>query len=160
MKLRFLCPVCNDVCIRTPTCTRNQTMMCKTHSRHLHYSKRPKYNGPIPLHIRRPVRAGLLLGVDRDQLCDVVASLEPVNKSENPVCLATSYIENIAHYDRVCLADNCFWGDDGTVRMNGVRALHKKPQNNKRGRLFSDADSIDNEGEQRDGETHEQRHRS
>ena len=82
MKLRFLCPVCNDVCIRTPTCTRNQTMMCKTHSRDLHYSKRPKYNGPIPLHVRRPIRAGLLLGVDRDQLCDIVTSLDPVNCEE------------------------------------------------------------------------------
>jgi hypothetical protein len=126
IKLSFLCSVCHEPCMRAPRLARRQTMTCKAHSKKLHNVKRPKYDGPIPLHVRRPIRAGLLLGVDRKQLCDVVASLETIKDTEDPVSLATSYIECVAQYDRVCLADSCFWGDASGVRVDGVRVPHKK----------------------------------
>ena len=138
LKLSFLFPVCAELCMRAPRFVRMQSMNCKAHSRHLHNNRRPKYDGPIPLHIRRPIRAGLLLGVDRNQLCSLVTSMEPIKNAENPVFVATSFIEHIAQYDRACLADNCFWGDDSSVRRNGVRVPHKKPQ--KRHRVSQDND--------------------
>jgi hypothetical protein len=126
-KVRFLCSVCFEPCMRAPMLARRQTMKCKAHSKQSHDWHRQKYMGPIPLHIRRPIRAGLLLKVDRQALCNLVASLEPTKNAEDPIGLATNYIECIAQYDFVCLADNCFWGDDSSVRKNGVRVPHKKP---------------------------------
>ena len=127
-KLRFLCTVCREQCMRAPRLARRQTMTCKVHSNTYHNWHRQKYVGPIPLHVRRPIRAGLLLGVNRKQLCDVIVSLDSIKDAEDPVSLATNYIECIAQYDRVCLADSCFWGAASGVRIDGVHVPHKKKQ--------------------------------
>ena len=136
-KLCFLCTVCGAACMRAPKFARVQTMTCKIHSKPLH-KKRHKYDGPIPPHVCRPIRAGILLKVKHGKLCDVVASLDPIKNAQDPLGLAAEYIESIAQYDRTCLADNCFWGDDSSVRRNGVRVPHKKPQ--KRHRVSQDND--------------------
>ena len=83
----------------------------KVHSRSMYEKLTDKYNGPIPYHVSHPIRAGLLLGVKRDHLLNLVRSLDPVKQAPNPIDLANKYIESIAKYDRVILADNCFWSD-------------------------------------------------
>jgi hypothetical protein len=81
--------------------------------------KRHRYVGPfIPVHLHRPIRAGLLYGVDHVELLSLIAGLlipdfpgpedETVQRREERARL---YIAVVSGYTVPELADNCFWGD-------------------------------------------------
>ena len=75
--------------------------------------------------LSRPIRAGILMGVNHDNLVELIASLLSVNESVNPQSLSEQYIAEITEYDRVHLADNCFWGDDSASRVKKDRYKRK-----------------------------------
>lgn len=52
------------------------------------YKNRERYQGNIPKSLLRPIRAGLLQGVDIEQLIALVATLEPIR------CLYTNARES------------------------------------------------------------------
>ena len=106
----------------------NQTNQCSAHKDKLS-KKKSGYNGHIPSRISRPIRAGLLLGVERDRLVELVMSLQSdVSESsdtESRKEQADQMIRDVRekHTD-VQLADNCYWGDKSTVRKNGSQYRH------------------------------------
>jgi hypothetical protein len=119
-KLVFRCSVCSMQYTRTPNKARHESLICKVHSRTMYEKLTDKYNGPIPYHVSHPIRAGLLLGVNRDHLLNLIKSLDPVKHTPNPTTMAKQYIDTIARYDRALLADNCFWGPSSPPRSRGV----------------------------------------
>ncbi len=59
---------------------------CVVHSKPLRNRFRPKYYGfHIPIEISRPIRAGILLKVDRGQLSDLIVELMKVHPISFPI---------------------------------------------------------------------------
>jgi hypothetical protein len=97
----------------------HQTCKCSIHVRSLIGRSRNRYIGPfIPLEISRPIRAGILYGVDFVDLQSLVESLLipsypiPVRDSiQEREVRARIYIAVLSGFTHPELADNCFWGD-------------------------------------------------
>ena len=123
MKVSYQCALCGNELVGRCCDLHRQTLLCsnhKTHGRvHFHYA------GDIPMKLSRPIRAGILMGVNHDNLVELIASLLSVNESVNPQSLSEQYIAEITEYDRVYLADNCFWGDDSASRVKKDRYKRK-----------------------------------
>jgi hypothetical protein len=92
---------------------------CAIHNKPLLGRKWHRYIGPfIPMHIHRPIRAGLLYGVDHMELLSLIAHLlipdfsgpedESIQQREERARL---HIAVVSGYTVPELADNCFWGD-------------------------------------------------
>jgi hypothetical protein len=112
-----------------------QTLLCSNHKKngrvHVHYA------GEIPIEISRPIRAGILLDVNRHHLVELITTLLSITDAEDPKSLSEKYITEVALFDRVRLADNCFWGDDSASRVKKDRYKSKRNAN----RHVSDEDS-------------------
>ena len=103
---------------------------CEEHALKMRRSNRPRYNGTIPVNICRPIRAGLLQGVDHVRLVELIASMEPVEE-HNQITTAEAHINEIASHTRLDLQDNGFWWDDTASRITGERykPQAQKPKN-------------------------------
>lgn len=84
------------------------------------------------MHIRRPIRAGLLYGVDNAELLSLIAHLlipdfpGAENKSfQQREERARLFIAVVSGYTAPELADNCFWGD-------AIVCTKKRPPKRKR----------------------------
>lgn len=86
----------------------------------------PRYIGSICKDISKPIRAGLLLDVDKDKLVDLIASLSPVCNEISPKAVAQIQIDEIRQYDNIQLLNNCFWGNDSESRVNKERYNYPK----------------------------------
>ena len=76
VQLKVKCSRCNEVFTGRVFNLIHQTNQCSAHKDELS-KKKSGYNGHIPSRISRPIRAGLLLGVERDRLVDLIVSLQP-----------------------------------------------------------------------------------
>jgi hypothetical protein len=84
------------------------------------------------MHIHRPIRAGLLYGVDLTEMLSLITSLlvpdfpgpedETIQRREER---ARVYIAVVSGFTDPELADNCFWGDT-------VASIKKCPSKRKR----------------------------
>jgi hypothetical protein len=95
--------------------------------------KRQRYIGPfIPIKISRPIRAGLLYGVDHTELLSLITGLlipdfpgpeddSMLQREER----ARLYVAVVSGYTVPELADNCFWGD-------AIVSTKKRPPKRKR----------------------------
>lgn len=84
----------------------------------------PQYTGNIAKEISTPIRAGLLLKLDHNKLVDLIASLSPMWNEQSSRDNAELYIKEISRYGKEQLANNCFWGNDTSVRINKERYKH------------------------------------
>ncbi len=111
----------------------HQTCKCPTHVKPLIGRSRNRYIGPfIPMHIHRPIRAGLLYGVVYMELLSLIAGLlipdfpgpedETIQRREERARL---YIAVVSGFTDPELADNCFWGDT-------IASVKKFPSKRKR----------------------------
>ncbi len=92
---------------------------CQLHLKPYMGRNRQRYIGPfIPTTISRPIRAGLLYGVEYTELLSLVASLlipdfpghadETIQRREERARL---HVAVVSGYTVPELSDNCFWGD-------------------------------------------------
>lgn len=118
----YKCSICSLECTQISRKLTTQTMLCSIHFKSIR-GRHVRYKGDIEPKISRPIRAGLLLGVDRSQLVELVSSLISVSK---PKIVAQKSIDEIAKYSIVELTDNCFWGDDSFARVTKERYIRPK----------------------------------
>lgn len=122
-KVTVKCSRCDNTFHSTIGHLRMQTGQCRNHFKDNCKKNRPHYLGDIPKEISRPIRAGILLCVDREKLIALLCSLDPLVSDEPDVTIrrakAIQMIDTIrATYDDVTLADNCFWGDNYLIHKN------------------------------------------
>ncbi len=108
----------------------HQTGRCPLHSRYVMHYSRPRYYGiDIPIEVVRPIRAGVLFGVDRNKLCELVVKLLVIRDGDEPFPVETQefragiYIDTISGFSNAELIDNCFWGDG--VHHRGMRVAYQ-----------------------------------
>ncbi len=97
----------------------HQTCKCANHVKPFIGRKRHRYIGPfIPLEISRPIRAGLLYGVDSADLQSLIVSLlirDYTGPDEDSIQIretrARFYINLVSGFTVPEMTDNCFWGD-------------------------------------------------
>ncbi len=114
----------------------------------MRHRARSRYIGfHIPIEISRPIRAGLLLGVERGELFNLIVDLMRIHSMQYPGkdlpyfvihCFtkqgpvpsdeigkyAEIFIEMFACYSVPDLVDNCFWE---TVIRNSLRVKRPRP---------------------------------
>lgn len=141
-KAPWLCSECGAVFETAVRLMRLSTGRCKAHTNAMKSRYRPRYDGDVPMPLRRPIRAGLLQTIGTDALVALVATLEPVvgaaAGAADPVAAALTaargYVESIVarNYDRVQLLDSVFWGDDSVHRADG--SVYVRPQRHRKRR--------------------------
>lgn len=119
------CSKCNTIFHGRVASLVLQTNQCKDHKKE--FSKyRAKYVGNIPKSITQPIRCCLLNNVDMRQCLDLIKCMSPICTEEDPDSVAQAYINEIATFNKIDLADNCFWGDDSASRVTKER--YKRPK--------------------------------
>lgn len=119
-KLSWMCSECACVFDATPHNLVFSSCRCCVHQK-AETSKRPQYDGTIPLEITRPIRAGLLQSIGNDVLIGIVMYLIDC---EGAHALASTHIAEVSQYTREQLLDGGFWWDDTSQRKNGSRYRH------------------------------------
>ncbi len=77
--------------------------------------------------LSKPIRAGLLLNVDNEQLIELVLNL--LDKAYNTMvdnknAYAITLIDMMKGFSVVHLTDNCFWNDNSSIRKDGHMYKH------------------------------------
>ena len=108
VKVEWLCVVCDR---KQSTFVFNlirSSCRCSEHSKQLHNRHRKKFTGTLPLQLTCPIRAGLLLNVDREALINLITTMLPVTEVANRHQTAAEYVEEVSQCDRMHLVDNTF----------------------------------------------------
>lgn len=151
-RITILCAQCRGTISGTIFNVVHQTGHC-TDCRRARWGTAPppRYTGAVPAALTLPIRAGLLLGVDRAALLDLVVRLMPSDDAEKERWeRAVAYVAELEGYDPGLLANNCFWGADSLTRSGGTR--YKRPRTPRAdasaplGRLVSPESDDDNAG--------------
>jgi hypothetical protein len=115
----------------------HQTGKCSIHTKVLIGRSRNRYIDPfIATHIHRPIRAGLLYGVNHMELLSLITNLlipdfpgpedETIHRREE---CARLYIAVVSGFTVPDLVDNCFWGD----AITGIKKCPPKRKRNEKG---------------------------
>lgn len=128
LKIHIKCSICQSIMKGSIISLIRQTNKCNQHKKRA--SNTLKYNGTIVKAVSTPIRAGILMDVDRGKLLELITLLSPVCDKPNPEEVAQMYFDEVAQYSRVQLADNCFWGNDSASRVTKER--YQRPKKEKR----------------------------
>ena len=128
-KIEIACCVCGSTYVGQIVNLSHSTNQCTRHKNRR--KNRHCYQGEIPEKITRAIRAGLLRRIETESLVSVrgksdgtplwtlVRSLLP---GAAPESSARAYVQEVATFDTVTLADNCFWRASGKrKRTHGQR---------------------------------------
>ena len=134
--VEFQCSECNATFDKRIDHFYTSSGRCQYHRQCIN-KNRPRYDGVVPLHLLRLIRAGLLQEINREVLIQLVAEFDyrhgQTNLINEPnIQMASRYMDDIekGHYGRVELLDSAFWWDDSHKRKNNQRYVPppKKPR--------------------------------